>query len=170
MSEIILNLLIVFIIQSQLNLVYAQNMCQKVDFNRDTSELNEFQQCVGESSIVLKINSYAATTIVPFRPTSAFHLSATDIGLSCLQSTRIFTLDNNSEIRTAIFLSWDIVGAWAEIVILDENGEHVDVVARLEESNGWTSFYGQLNRSIENAQVRCCLVFEKSNDSKNFRF
>lgn len=153
MSEIILNLLIVFIIQNQF-LVYAQNMCEKVDFNRDTSELNEFGPCVGESLIVLKINSYAATTIEPFRPTSQFHLSATDIGLSCLQSTTTFALDSNSEIRTAIFLSWDVFGAWVEIQIVDGDGELVDVVARLEESIGWVSFYGNVNRSIENAQVR----------------
>lgn len=154
MDGIILNLLIVFLIQSQLLFTYAQNArCQKVDFNRPTSVVNEFSVCVGESLSVLKINSYAATTIEPFRPTSEFHLSATDEGLSCLESTSIFTLDNNSEIRTAIFLSWIVAGAWVEVHIFDRDTGQDDLLVNLEESNKWLAFNGKVNRSIENAQV-----------------
>lgn len=154
MRKIILNLFIVFIVQKHLPLLYAQNIrCQKVDFNRPTSIVEEFGQCPGQSVNVLKINSYSATSIEPFRPTSEFHLSATDEGLSCLQSTSTFTLDVHSEIRTAIFLSWETLGAWVRIQIFDLDGEQIDVVAEQEESDRWIAFSGKVNRSIENAQV-----------------
>lgn len=156
MRKIISNLIILFIIQNHQPLIGAQNRrCRKVDFNRPTSVVDEFDECAGAS--VLKINSYAATTIEPFRPTSDFHLSATDQGVSCLQSTSIFTLDDNSEIRTAIFLRWETVGAWVQVQIFDLDGEVIDVVAQSEESNRWMAFYGKVNRSIENAQVNWLL-------------
>lgn len=154
MWKIILNLFIAFVIPKQLPSICAQNiMCQKVDFNRPTSVVNEFDECPGESLSVLKINSYSATTITPFRPTSEFHLSTIAEGLSCLQSTSVFTLDANSEIRTAIFLSWVDSGAWIKVQIIDNDGDQIDVMAQVEESDRWIAFYGKVNRSIENAQV-----------------
>lgn len=89
---------------------------------------------------------------MPFRPSSQFHLSAVE-GLSCLQSTSIFSLDINSEIRTAIFLSWTTFGAWVRVQIFDKDGEQIDVMVQLEESSEWVVFYANVNRSIENAQV-----------------
>lgn len=161
MYKIILNLLlIVLILQNQLLLIYAKNRsCQKVDFNRPTFVIDEFGKCPGESLNILKMNSYADSTIEPFRPTSEFYLSATDRGLSCLQSTSVFTLDENSEIRTAIFLTYIEFGPWIEVQIFDRDGGQVDVVASLEESKGWVAFYGKVNRSIEDAQV--CFVQTK---------
>lgn len=162
MKKILLSLLIVFTTQLVLPLIYAQNIrCEKVDFNRPTSVVNEFGECPGESANVLKINSYAATTIEPFRPTSEFHLSATDQGLSCLQSTSTFTLDIYSEIRTAIFLSWETPGAWVKVQIFDIDGQQIDVVADLEESDVWIDYYGKVNRSIENAHVSYDSSFEE---------
>ncbi len=146
---------VLFIIQKHLLAIVAQEniWCQKVDFNRQTSVVTEFGECSGQPTPnILKINSYSDTTITPFRSTSVFHLSAIE-GFSCLQSTSTFTLNINTEIRTAIFLSWDTVGAWVRVQILDNDGEAIDVVTHLDESNGWTAIHGKVNRSIENAQV-----------------
>lgn len=155
MRKIIFKLFIVFGIH--LPIIVAQNIrCQKVDFNRPTSVVDEFEQCSGEngeSLHVLKINSYSGTTIAPFRPASAFHLSATDEGLSCLQSTSMFSLDSNSDIRTAMFVSWTVFGAWVKVQIVDKYEQQIDTIVELEESNQWTAFQGKVNRSIANAQV-----------------
>lgn len=157
MRKIIFKLFIVFGIH--LPRIVAQNIrCQKVDFNRPTSVVDEFEQCTGEngeSLNVLKINSYSATTVAPFRPASTFHLSATDEGLSCLQSTSIFSLDINSEVRTAIFVSWTFSGAWVKVQILDKYEGQSDAIVESEESNKWTAFHGKVNRTIANAQVSC---------------
>ncbi|KAG4070664.1 hypothetical protein HA402_013584 [Bradysia odoriphaga] len=154
MRKTILNLVIIFIVQRQLRTTCAENIrCQKVDFNRQTSVLDEFGECNGVvPPNVLKINSYSATTITPFRPTSEFHLSAVD-GLSCLLSTSTFSLNNFSEIRTAIFLNWDTVGAWVKVQIFDNDGEEIDVIAQSEESNGWIAYYVKVNKTIENVQI-----------------
>lgn len=154
MRKIILNLFVIVIVQRQLRTTCAQNIrCQKVDFNRQSSVVNEFGDCAGVTPPnVLKINSYSNTIIPPFRPTSEFHLSAVD-GFSCLLSTSTFELDSFSEIRTAIFLSWDTVGPWVTVQIFDNDGDEVDVIAHSEESNGWLAYSVKVNRTIENAQV-----------------
>lgn len=158
MSKIIVKLLIVFIIPNQSQWILAQNpSCQKIDFNRPTSVLSEFEECTGEWLPVLKINSYADTTVQPFRPNSEFHLTTTDEGLSCLQSTTIFTLDENSEIRTAIYFSLVDQGAWINVLIFDREGGDVDDVITLDETSGWVAFSGKVNRTIEHATV--CVVF-----------
>ncbi|XP_037032610.1 mucin-2-like [Bradysia coprophila] len=153
MKKTILNLVIIFIVQRQLRTTAQNIRCQKVDFNRQTSVVEEFGECVGVAPPnVLKINSYSATTITPFRPTSEFHLSAVD-GLSCLLSTFTFSLDSFSEIRTAIFLHWDVVGAWVKVQIFDNDGDVIDVIAQSEMSNGWIAYNVKVNRTIENAQI-----------------
>lgn len=156
MRKTIFNLFVVFIVQRHLRTACAQNIrCQKVDFNRQSSVVGEFGECADAiPRNVLKINSYSDTSITPFRPKSEFHLTAVS-GQSCLLSTSTFTLNSFSEIRTAIFLSWDaFVGSSVKVQIFDHHdGDEIDVIVHSEESNGWLAYYVKVNRTIDNAQV-----------------
>lgn len=135
--------------------INAENvLCQKVDFNRASSVVNEFRECSNENGTpnILKVNSYSASTITPFRSKAEYHLSAV-VGFSCLQSSLMFTLDTNSQIRTAIYLNRNDVGAWVKVSILDTDSDENYAVADLNESVGWLAIHGKVNRYIENAQV-----------------
>lgn len=108
------------------------------------------------------MKSYANSTIPPYRQSSTFHLSSQTEGMSCIQLAESFTLNENSEINSAIYLHSLWPGSWVEVYVFDKNTGDRQVVLSVE-SNGnyWRFLTGRINRKFENAQVA---IYEQKND------
>lgn len=127
--------------------------CLEIDFNKTTSLINSFQECVGKYLPGMIIKSYLDTTVTPYRETSLFYLSNQWEGMSCLETTSAFSLIESSFIESVIFLNGVWPGAWIEISIIDiDTGEQV-LVRKLLPENNWIRLNEEIKRSFSNAQV-----------------
>lgn len=129
--------------------------CKTIDFNGPSSQtLREFTSCEDLNLPVLATKSYENSTISPYRESSTFYLSSQTEGMSCLQLSKVLTLDTNSRISSAIFLNSLWPGAWVEIYVYDKfTGDHQVVLSVESNSNDWRSLIGNVNRKFDNAQV-----------------
>lgn len=129
--------------------------CFRVDFNQPTSVQNAFQKCDGYYLPGLILKSYTNETVKPFNDTSIYYLSNEWEGLSCLESTSLFSIKVASAFESTIFLNGLWPGAWITVDAVDVNTGEAYNLINLESDNGneWKLLTGQVNRTIDDAQV-----------------
>ncbi len=137
--------------------VPEKTFCKTIDFDQPLSSqtLSDFANCEDLHLPALTIKSYKNSTISPYRESATFHLSSQTEGMSCLQLSKVLTLDTNSRISSAIYLNNLWPGAWVEVFVYDKVTRDRQVVLLVESSsNEWRSLVGSVNRKFDNAQVR----------------
>ncbi|KAG4070031.1 hypothetical protein HA402_013691 [Bradysia odoriphaga] len=133
-----------------------ETFCRTIDFNQPSLSLalSDFDSCEDEQLPPLTIKSYENSTISPYRESATFYLSSRTEGMSCLQMSKVLTLDTNSRISSAIYLNTLWPGAWVEIYVYDKVTHDRQVVLSVESSsNEWRSLVGSVNRKFDNAQI-----------------
>lgn len=149
--------LILIILALNINKLNALQ-CAKIDFNRPTyNELVSCKDLFLPTFIIKEYNNNLALT--PFRDTSTHYLSTQYEGLTCGETVDSFSLDEYTEIDTAIYVTFVNPGAFIEIRIIDlDRGEQVSTWP-IEQSTGWMPLKGMIDHSIPNAQVRNNMFF-----------
>lgn len=128
--------------------------CLEVDFNNSTSLVATFKECREQYLPKLIIKSYLDTSITPYRDTSLYYLSNEWEGLSCLETSSIFSLNDSSFIESAIFLNGVSPGAWIDISVVDANTGEREVLKKVEMANNWIQLSEEIKGTYNNVQVR----------------
>lgn len=127
--------------------------CLKVDFNNSISLPNSFRECYEQYLPVLIVKSYLDTTITPFHDSSMYYMSNRWEGLSCIETTSVFSLKESSIIESAIYLNGLGPGAWIEIFIVDVGTGERAVLKTMQTASEWRLLSEEVKRKFSNAQV-----------------
>lgn len=125
----------------------------KVDFNDSTSLTNAFQECDGQYLPGLIVKSYLNAALQPYRETSSNYLSNRWEGLSCLETSSIYAVDETSFIESAIYLNGQWPGAWIEISVVDVYTGEQEILKNIQIDNKWRLFSQQVKGKFSNARV-----------------
>lgn len=134
--------------------IYTQDNlnCRLIDFNNIESML-EIEAC--STGLEFTIKSYAAEPVDPFRIDSENFLSNRQSGYTCFSTIESFTLDENTEIYSAIYLRSIIVddNSFVEIQVFDLDESSVIPVMSVGVTNKWDEYNYKLDGPVENAKV-----------------
>lgn len=134
--------------------IYMQDniMCSQIDFNKVDSIL-KFEPCLTGNEFTTK--SYSEELLDPFRPDSENYLSNISPGWSCFSTIESFSLDEDTEFYSAIYLQSGVVddASFIDIQVFDmESGSALPVI-NTKVSRGWNEFYSKFDGPVENAKV-----------------
>lgn len=127
--------------------------CLRVDFNDSTSLPDTFQECDGQYLPGLIVKSYLNSGVTPYRSTSSNYLSNRWEGLSCLETTAIFSVNEASFIESVVYLNGEWAGAWIEISIVDVDTGEQELLTNLQIDNTWRLLSEDVKSKFSNARV-----------------
>lgn len=125
--------------------------CLKVDFNQ--SSLDQFQECNGQYLPRFIQKPYSTSSVLPFRNASNSYLSNKWEGLSCIESIKVFSLNEASVVESAIYLNGLWPGAWIQVYIIDEKSGDRQNLMNLEPHAAWNIMAKNITRTFDDARV-----------------
>lgn len=138
---------------------YDNLQCRKIDFNNINS-IYAIEKCSGFNEFTIK-SFDENSAVLPYSYDSVYYLSNIDEGWSCFVTTDYFTLEEDVEIYTAIYLQSMVVEDMSEVEIdiIDlDRGSIISVVnATATRDSEWNSYGMKFGRRIANAMVHLSL-------------
>lgn len=133
--------------------IYTQDQnCRLIDFNKIDSISLMIEPCSSGNQFTVK--SFQNEPVTPYRENSENYLSNDQSGITCFSTIESFTLDENTEFYSAVYLRSIVVddSSFVEIQVIDDDG-NVSIITRGVVTRGWNELYGTFDRYLENVKV-----------------
>ncbi|XP_037031505.1 uncharacterized protein LOC119071011 [Bradysia coprophila] len=129
--------------------------CRKIDFNK-TNSISAIEKCIGFNDFVIKSFEYNSS-VIPYSHNSVYYLSTDKEGWSCFSTTELFTLEEDTEFSSAIYLQSNVIEDMSEVeieVVDLDSGTAISVVnASTTRDFEWKLYRMKLGKQITNAKI-----------------